>query len=112
MISNEDKEILLDHEKLVEERKQYERKVAEHAKYLDDWREVLSTPQGRRIVWDLLGGMGFQRDLFNSDPLIMAMNCGQYRLATSMLKDIEEAIPGIMVRITNEIRSNQANKDK
>ena len=112
MISNEDKEILLDHEKLAEERKQYERKVAEHAKYLDDWREVLSTPQGRRIVWDLLGGMGFQRDLFNSDPLIMAMNCGQYRLATSMLKDIEEAIPGIMVRITNEIRSNQANANR
>ena len=112
MISNEDKEILLDHEKIAEERKLYELKIAIHAKYLDDWREVLSTPQGRRIVWDLLGGMGFQRDLFNTDPLIMAMNCGQHKLALSMAKDIEEAVPGITFRMLNEHRSAQANKDK
>lgn len=108
----EDKELLLDHEKLAEEKKQYERKFADHAKYLDDWREVLSTPQGKRIVWDLLGGMGYQRDMFNSDPLIMAMNCGQYKLALVMIKDIEEAIPGIMFRMQNEYRSAHANKDK
>lgn len=110
MIDNEDKEILLDHEKLAEERNQYERKLSEHAKYLDDWREVLSTPSGRRIVWDLLGGMGYQRDMFNSDPLIMAMNCGQYKLAIALIKDIEEAIPGIMFRMQNEYRSAQANR--
>ncbi len=112
MIDNDDKEILLDHEKIATEKKQYERNLAERAKYLDDWREVLSSPQGRRIVWDLLGGMGYQRDMFNSDPLIMAMNCGQYKLALTMIKDIEEAIPGIMFRMQNEYRSAQANKDK
>lgn len=106
----EDKELLIDHEKLADEKKQYERRIADHAKYLDDWREVLSTPAGRRIIWDLLGGMGFQRDLFNSDALIMAMNCGQHKLALAMAKDIEEAVPGIYARMTNEYRSAQANK--
>ena len=110
MINAEDRELLLDHEKLAEERKQYERNLAVHAKYLDDWREVLSTPAGRRIVWDLIGGMGYQRDQFNSDPLIMAMNCGQYKLAIALIKDIEESIPGIMFRMQNEYRSAQANK--
>lgn len=112
MIDAHDREILLDHDKLAEEKKQYERKLADHAKYLDDWREVLSTPQGRRIIWDLLGGMGFQRDLFSSDPLIMAMNCGQHKLALAMAKDIEESVPGIYARMTNEYRSTQANRDK
>ena len=112
MISNEDKEILLDHDKIEAEKKSYMQKLADHSKYLDDWREVLSTPQGRRIIWDLLGGMGFQRDLFNSDPLIMAMNCGQHKLALAMAKDIEEAVPGIYARMTNEFRSAQANREK
>jgi hypothetical protein len=112
MISNEDKEILLDHENIAAEKKVYELKLAIHEKYLEDWREVLSTPAGRRIVWDLLGGMGFQRDLFNTDPLIMAMNCGQHKLSLAMAKDIEEAVPGVTFRMLNEHRSAQANKEK
>lgn len=112
MIDAQDREILLDHEKLDIEKKKFERDLADRAKYLDDWREVLSTPQGRRIIWDLLGGMGFQRDLFNSDPLVMAMNCGQHKLALAMAHDIEEAVPGIYARMTNEFRSAQANRDK
>jgi hypothetical protein len=110
MIDNEDKEILLDHDKIKAEKKEYERKLADHIKYLDDWREVLSTPQGRRIIWDLLGSMGFQRELFNSDPLIMAANCGQHKLALALARDIEEAVPGIYARCTNEFRSSQANR--
>src|SRR5450631_1934952 len=112
MIDAADRDILLDHDKLAEEKKQYERNLSDRAKYLDDWREVLSTPQGRRIIWDLLGAMGFQRDLFNSDPLIMAANCGQHKLALSLARDIEEAVPGIYARCTNEFRSAQANRDK
>ncbi len=112
MIDAADRDILLDHEKMDAEKKIYERGLSERAKYLDDWREVLSTPQGRRIIWDLLGGMGFQKDLFNSDPLIMAANCGQHKLAISMAKDIEEAVPGVYAKMTNEFRSNQANKEK
>ena len=110
MISNEDRELLLDHEKITAERKKHEQLIADHQKYIDDWQVVLSTPAGRRIVWDLLGGMGYQRDMFNSDPLIMAMNCGQYKLAIALIKDVEESIPGIMFRMQNEYRSAQANK--
>lgn len=112
MIDANDREILLDKEKLAEEKKQVEKEFSDHQKYLEDWRIVLGTPSGRRIVWDLLGAMGFQRDLFSSDALMMAMNCGQHRLSLSLAKDIEEAVPGVYARMTNEFRSLQANKDK
>ena len=111
-MNSEDKELLLDHEKLAEEKKRFEYQVAQHQKYIDDWQVVLSTPAGRRIVWDLLGGMGFQKELFHVEPLIMARNCGQYSLALALLKDIEEAMPGVTFRMQNEFRSAQANKDK
>lgn len=112
MIDAIDKDILLDKDKLEIEKKQFEREVSEHQKYIDDWQVVLSTPAGRRIVWDLLGGMGFQKELFSIDQLIMARNCGQYSLAISLLKDIEEAMPGVTFRMQNEFRSMLANKDK
>ena len=110
MIDNEDKEILLDHDKLKAERKKLEEEFSVHAKYIDDWQVVLGTPAGRRIVWDLIGGLGFQNDLFNSDPLIMAGNCRGHKIAVAIVKDIEEAMPGVYARMTNEFRSS--NKER
>jgi len=114
MINAEDRELLLDHEKIAEEKKAYEYAYAERQKFLDDWRKgVLDSPAGRRIVWDLLGLLGYQKKLFNSDPLVMAANCGAHDNALLVLiKDLEEAQPGILFRIQNEIRSAQANKEK
>jgi len=108
----EDRKLLLDHEKIAEQKKEYEQKAAEHAKYLDDWRETLSTPQGRRVIWDLIWGLKFRQVLFNTDPLIMASNCGKHEAALLLVRDIEEANPGIIFRMQNEYRSAQANKDR
>lgn len=112
MIDNEDKDILLDHEKLAEEKKKFEEQYAERQKFLDDWRNgVLNSPAGRRIVWDILGLAGYQKKLFNSDPLVMAANCGTHdNFLLVMIKDIEEAQPGILFKMQNEYRSLMANK--
>ncbi len=104
MIDQEDNDLLLDKAKLAEEKKKLEQKVSEHVKYLEDWREVLRLAAGRRIVWDLLGGMGYQKDLFNTDALVMAANCGQYKLVLTLLRNIEEATPGIVFKMQNEFR--------
>ena len=114
MISNEDKEILLDSEKLEAEKKAFDNANAERQKFLDDWRKgVLDSPAGRRIVWDILGLAGYQRKLFSNDPLIMAANCGTHdNFLLVMIKDLEEAQPGILFKMQNEFRSAQANKDK
>ena len=113
-MNQEEKELLLDHEKLADEKKRLEYKFAERQKFLQDWRDgVLNTPAGRRIVWDLLGLLGYQKKMFSSDPLIMAKNCGLHDEALMVvIKDLEEATPGILFRLQNEFRSAQANKDK
>lgn len=105
-----DEELLLDPEKKEELKKIALDELATREEYLRDWREVLSTPAGRRIIWDLLGGMGFQKKLLHSDPIIMAANCGQYELARKLMQDIEEAMPGVFSRMTREIRSVQVKK--
>ncbi len=114
MIDADDKEILLDHEKLAQEKKRFEDEYAERQKFLDDWRNgVLNSPAGRRIVWDILGLAGYQRKLFSSDPMIMAANCGTHdNFLLVMIRDLEEAQPGILFKMQNEFRSLQANKDK
>ena len=111
-MTNEDKELLIDHEQLAEEKKKFEEAFANKQKYMDDWRNgVLNTPAGRRIVWDMLGLAGYQRKLFSSDPLVMAANCGTHdNFLMVLIKDLEEAQPGILFRIQNEFRSANANK--
>ena len=106
-MNQEDKELLLDHEKLAEEKKKFEEAFADRQKFLQDWRDgVLNSPQGRRIVWDLLGLLGYQKKMFSSDPLIMAKNCGIHDDALLVvIRDLEEATPGILFRISNEMRS-------
>ena len=106
-MNQEDKELLLDHKKLEEEKKKFEEAFADRQKFLQDWRDgVLNSPQGRRIVWDLLGLLGYQKKMFSSDPLIMAKNCGIHDDALLVvIRDLEEATPGILFRISNEMRS-------
>ena len=110
----EDKELLFDREKLAEDKKQLENVFADHQKFLEDWRNgVLNSPAGRRILWDILGLAGYQKKLFNVDPLVMAANCGTHdNFLLVLIKNIEEAQPGILFKIQNEFRSAQANKDK
>ena len=99
MISNEDKELLLDHEKLAEEKRKFEDAYADRQKFLQDWRDgVLNTPAGRRIVWDLLGLLGYQKKMFNSDPLVMAGNCAVHDILFALIKDLEEAQAGILLQ--------------
>ena len=107
----EDKELLLDHEKIAEEKKKYEQTLADREKFLQDWREgVLNSTAGKRIVWDLLGLLGYQKVMFSSDPLVMAANCGVHDILLIVIKNLEEASPGILFKIQNEYRSAQASK--
>ena len=108
----EDKELLLDHDKLAAEKQAIDNAYAEHQRFLDDIRKcIIDSPGGRRFVWDLLGLLGYQKKKFSSDPLVMAKNCGIHDdVLLVLIKDLEEAQPGILFRIQNEYRSAQANK--
>lgn len=111
-MNSEDKELLLDHDKLKAEKEALEYTYAERQKFLDDIRKcIIDSPGGRRFIWDLLGLLGYQRRMFSTDPLVMAKNCGIHDdVLLVLIKDLEEAQPGILFRIQNEYRSAQANK--
>lgn len=83
-------------------------------KELDDLRAVLLIVSGRRFMWNLLGELGLFRSPFvNGNAELTAFRCGQHDLALKILADIEEAVPGIYSRMTNEYRSAQTpEKDK
>ncbi len=105
-------ELLVDHEKLAAEKKRHEEAYSDRQKFLEDWRNgVLNTAAGRRIVWDILGLAGYQRKLFNSDPLVMAANCGTHdNFLLVMINDLEEAQPGILFKMQNEFIRTQNSK--
>ena len=111
-MNSEDKELLIDHEKLQQEKEAIANSYAERQKFLDDIRKgVIDSPAGRRFIWDLLGLLGYQKRMFNTDPMIMAKNCGIHDdVLLIVIKDLEEAQPGILFRMQNEYRSAQANK--
>ena len=113
-MNNEDKELLIDHEKLAEEKKAVEYAYSERQKFLDDIRKgVIDSPAGRRFIWDLLGLLGYQKRMFSTDPLVMAKNCGIHDdVLLVVIKDLEEAQPGILFKMQNEFRSAQANKER
>ena len=112
MINAEDRELLLDHEKLAEDKRLYENKVAERQQLMDDIRNgVLNTPQGKRVIFDFILLCGYGANLFNSDSLVMAGNCAiNDRVLNVLIKDLEEAKPGIVLMMSNEYKSRQANK--
>lgn len=113
MIDSLDKDILLDKEKLQEEKKLVETEYAVRQDFLNDLRNgVLNSAAGKRIMWDFLGLLNYQKMLFNSDPLVMAANSAIHDKALIVMKDLEEAQPGILFKMQNEFRSAQANKEK
>lgn len=114
MIDEEDKSLILEQNKIDTEIKQQALAYSDRQKFLDDIRYgIINTPAGRRVIWDLLGLLGYQKRMFSSDPLVMAKNCGIHDDALLIvLKDLEEASPGILFKMQNEFRSTQANKDK
>jgi len=113
MIDQDEQELLVDKDKLARQKQEQAIAYAEHQKFLDDWRTgVLDSPAGRRIVWDIIGLLGYQKKMFSSDPLIMAGNCSTHDVCMTIIKHIEEAQPGILFRMQNEFRSAQANREK
>lgn len=110
----EDKELLLDHEKIAEEKKRYEEIHANRQQLMDDIRNgVLNSGAGKRVIFDFILLCGYGSNLFNTDPLIMAGNCAiNDRILNVLIKDLEEAKPGIVLMMSNEYKSIQANKDK
>lgn len=73
-------------------RKKQELRVHREA---EDFRWIVSTPQGRRVVWEMLAQAGVFRSVFSGDALVMAYNEGNrvagLKLLVKLMNDAPKA---------------------
>lgn len=58
---------------------------------LGDLRAVLSTVEGRRLLWRLLGKFKWGQAVFNVDATVMAFNAGMQNAGNFLVSEITEA---------------------
>lgn len=68
----------------------------------NDLRWVMSTKQGRRFMWRLLGEAGVYRLSFNTNNAVMAFNEGARNIGLSLVTSIVEACPDRYAEMRNE----------
>ncbi len=68
-----------------------------------DLQTVLKTPQGRRVLWQLLQAAQVrQHGFIPGDALATAFHCGQRSIGLFLLDDIEQAQPGAYQQMRSE----------
>jgi hypothetical protein len=83
----------------VRERKQTQR--LKRINELDDIRAVLSTPQGRRVVWRILGMTHLYKESFTGNSTTF-YNEGQRSIGLQLLGELTAADPLAYVKLQQE----------
>lgn len=68
----------------------------------DDIRQVMSTEQGRRVVWSLLEQGKVFGTTFAVDPAVTAFNEGQRNLALALFSRVMAACPDQYLKMADE----------
>ena len=94
----------------VRKAKQRERQERDHE--LNDLRDVLSTRQGRRFVWKLLGMAGcFRLSFVYGEAETTAFNEGRRSLGLALMADVHEADAEKYVQMANEANGEARTKE-
>ena len=68
-----------------------------------DLQTVLKTPQGRRVLWQILQAAHVRQHGFvPGDALSTAFHCGQRSIGLFLLDEIEQAVPGAYQQMRSE----------
>ena len=68
-----------------------------------DLQTVLKTPQGRRVLWQILQAAQVRQHGFvPGDALATAFHCGQRSIGLFLLEEIEQAAPGAYQQMRSE----------
>lgn len=89
-------------------RKAYNRRERRAKERFDaDVSFVMSTPQGRRFAWWLLGEAGIRRSVFRPNALDMAMLAGMQNMGLRLEAALMEACPEMYLKAQDEAGKNQ-----
>lgn len=89
--------------------KRQSRAEAEAMRKKSDWLAVLSMPEGRRVMYGLLGSFGLYKDTFNTNALAMANVSGMRKAGLILLAEIEAADPMAYILMQQENITKEAN---
>ncbi len=71
-----------------------------------DLQTVLKTPQGRRVLWQILQAAQVRQHGFvPGDALSTAFHCGQRSIGLFLLGEMEQAAPGAYQQMRSEYMS-------
>lgn len=73
-----------------------------------DYRWLMSTVQGRRIVWRMLERAGVFRSSFSSDAMAMAFNEGNRNSGLALLATVSNLSPAEYVEMMKEATNDSA----
>jgi hypothetical protein len=100
-----DEDYTLSPEEVKKSREDSKKREAEHNRFIDDIRWVISKPQGRRIVYWLLAICGLFRGSFiagEDGDRITAFNEGKKDIGLQFLINLNEANPTCFLQMQTE----------
>lgn len=99
-------------EKEIEKRKQLalDKRRRTRDRELEDIKKVLSTPEGRRFIWRLMGESGVFRSSFTGPAERTYFNEGQRDIGLLILKEVNNAKPSAFAQMQNESLSEAKDK--
>ncbi|MDB4893139.1 MAG: hypothetical protein JWL61_4994 [Gemmatimonadetes bacterium] len=77
---------------------------------LNDWRAVLSSPEGRRVLWRVLGQCNTNKSVFAVDHGTISYRAGWQDAGHYVLAEINEADPRAFLRMIEEANRIEVNK--
>ena len=88
--------------------KRQSRAEAEAMRKRGDWLAILSMPEGRRVLYELLGKFGLYQDTFSTNALAMSNTSGLRKAALILLAEIEAADPMAFILMQQENITKEA----
>ncbi|HEX7386250.1 MAG TPA: endopeptidase [Castellaniella sp.] len=77
----------------------------------DDWKWLMGSKRGRRIVWRLLEEAGVFRVSFNTNAMAMAFAEGNKNAGIRILAQVQERTPDLYIMMVNEAHDERRKPD-
>lgn len=75
-----------------------------HKRHMEDIKEIVQLPAGRRLIWELLGYCRIMHSSMSSDTHVTAYNEGRRGVGLHVLGELMEANPDAYCKMQKEHR--------
>jgi len=84
----------------------------ESREFKNDLRQVLTTPQGRRVIFALLEDCHVFESVFSTDALVMSFKAGEQNIGQQWSAKVEQTKPGALFELMKAAAVDRAAIDR